>query len=75
MPVEAPFLLYCPFCIDGRHTADSNTACDRSLRLREASGVRDTRNLQGIAAEAGMALEEDLEISVNNRTLVGRETG
>lgn len=67
------FALYGPFSRQGRHTSESNAAFDRSLRQRDPrSGVRDLDDLQGFAACAGLVLEEDLAMPVNNRTLIWR---
>jgi len=69
-----PFLLYGPFSYHGRHTSDSNAAFDRSLRRRDPlSGVRDLDDLTRFAEAAGLRLEEDVAMPVNNRTLVWRK--
>ena len=69
----APFLLYGPFSYDGRHTAPSNAEFDRWLRHRDpAMGVRDLAWLTAQAALGGFALDEDIEMPVNNRILVWR---
>ncbi len=67
------FLLYGPFNYDGAFTAPSNERFDAWLKERDsAMGIRDTRWLAGLAADAGMRLIEDIEMPVNNRTLVWR---
>lgn len=67
------FALYGPFSCDGRHHSPSNAAFDQQLRWRDpASGVRDLRDLQRFAAAAGLSLEEDCPMPVNNRTLIWR---
>jgi hypothetical protein len=44
------------------------------LRARDPlSGVRDLDDLTGIADAAGLALERDIAMPVNNRTLVWRK--
>ena len=69
------FALYGPFSRGGRHTSDSNRDFDRWLRLRDPdSGVRDIEELEPIAAEAGLKLEADHAMPVNNRTLIWRKT-
>jgi cyclopropane fatty-acyl-phospholipid synthase-like methyltransferase len=69
-----PFLLYGPFSYEGRHTAPSNARFDEWLRARDpAMGVRDVAWLGELAAAAGLVLAEDLEMPVNNRTLVWRK--
>lgn len=68
-----PFLLYGPFSYDGKHTAPSNHQFDQWLRARDPQmGVRDVTWLQSLAAAAGLSLDEDLEMPVNNRILVWR---
>jgi cyclopropane fatty-acyl-phospholipid synthase-like methyltransferase len=68
------FLLYGPFSDGGRHTSDSNAAFDRSLRLRDPlSGVRDLDDLTRFAEAAGLSLEDDVPMPVNNRTLIWRK--
>ncbi len=65
------FLLYGPFSYAGRHTAPSNARFDAWLRERDPlMGVRDTDWLRGLAADAGMQLDEDVAMPVNNRILV-----
>lgn len=73
LPDQGQFLLYGPFSVDGRHTSKSNAFFDRSLRMQDPlSGVRDLRELEGFARAAGLALEADIAMPVNNRTLVWR---
>ena len=68
------FLLYGPFCYGGQHTAPSNAQFDEWLAARDpAMGVRDVDWLGELAAAAGMTLAEDIEMPVNNRTLVWRK--
>lgn len=67
------FALYGPFSHDGRHNSPSNAFFDQQLRARDpASGVRDLRDLERFADAAGMDLEEDCPMPVNNRTLIWR---
>ena len=68
------FALYGPFACDGRHTSASNAAFDRLLRAHDSRfGVRDIRDLERIAADGAMALEEDVAMPSNNRILVWRK--
>lgn len=70
------FLLYGPFNYDGRFTAPSNARFDASLRQRNPSmGIRDVGWLRRIAESAGLFLVEDIEMPVNNRTLIWRKPG
>jgi len=70
----ARFALYGPFARDGRHTSASNAAFDRSLRAQDPGmGVRDACDLERIAADGAMALEDDVAMPANNRVLVWRK--
>ncbi|MFP3873760.1 MAG: DUF938 domain-containing protein [Thiohalophilus sp.] len=65
------FCLYGPFKYNGVHTSESNARFDVGLRQRNpVSGVRDVADLQQLAEAAGLSLIEDIEMPVNNRTLV-----
>lgn len=69
------FALYGPFSRGGRHTSDSNRDFDHWLRMRDPdSGVRDIDALEPLATEAGLILEADHAMPVNNRTLIWRRT-
>lgn len=73
LPAGAPFALYGPFSDDGRHTSASNAEFDRMLRRQDPlSGVRDLSDLRRFADRAGLELERDLAMPVNNRTLIWR---
>ena len=68
------FLLYGPFNYDGQFTSSSNASFDGWLKARDPGmGIRDLGWLSGLAAAAGMDLIEDIEMPVNNRTLVWRK--
>ena len=70
----ARFALYGPFARDGRHTSANNAAFDRMLRMHDPGfGVRDVGDLARIAAAGAMALEEDIPMPSNNRTLIWRK--
>lgn len=65
------FCLYGPFSYDGRHTSPSNVRFDQWLKQRDpASGVRDVSDLKAITTS--LHLERDIEMPVNNRTLLWR---
>jgi len=69
-------LLYGPFKRDGRHTAPSNAAFDASLRAgNPAWGVRDIADVGTLAADAGLALLETVEMPANNMILVFGRAG
>ena len=68
------FLLYGPFNYDGGFSAPSNARFDASLRQRDPSmGIRDVGWLREVAESSGLMLAEDIEMPVNNRTLVWRK--
>jgi hypothetical protein len=63
--------LYGPFKRDGKHTAPSNAAFDASLRERDPEwGVRDVEAVKKLAASAGLALAEVIDMPANNLLLV-----
>lgn len=65
------FCLYGPFQYGGEHTSPSNARFHASLQARDPGmGVRDVEELNQIAATNGLVLARDLEMPVNNRTLV-----
>ncbi len=73
LKTDAPFLLYGPFMYDGEHTSESNWRFDRWIRSSEKHrGIRDVNWLKQIAEPVGLILDEDLEMPINNRTLVWR---
>ena len=68
------FCLYGPFNYHGNYTSESNARFDQWLQMRDPnSGIRDFEALDKIAAEAGMTLDHDYEVPVNNRILVWRK--
>ena len=65
--------LYGPYRREGRHTAPSNEAFDRSLRAQHPEwGVRELEVVAQAAAAAGFALEEIVEMPANNLSLILR---
>ena len=69
--VDGRLFLYGPFKRDGKHTAVSNAVFDSSLRDRNPEwGVRDIADLEKLAANAGLALIDIVEMPANNLTLV-----
>lgn len=68
---DGMLVLYGPFKRDGRHTALSNAVFDTSLRDANPEwGVRDVVDLEQLAAGAGLALSEIVEMPANNLILV-----
>jgi len=68
------FILYGPFNYGGRYTSESNARFDQWLKARDPqSGIRNFEELDALARAAGLELVEDIEMPVNNRTLVWRK--
>ena len=66
--------LYGPFRRDGAHTAPSNAAFDRSLRIQDAAwGVRDLEAVAAQAASHGFAAPIVEAMPANNLSLVFRK--
>lgn len=66
-------LLYGPFRIDGRHTADSNASFDEWLRSQDPRwGVRDLGEVNAVARAAGFEEVERNAMPANNLTVVWR---
>lgn len=64
------FLLYGPFNYGNQYTSDSNARFDGWLKQRDPeSGIRNFEDLNSLAEHAGMRLEHDYEMPVNNRIL------
>jgi hypothetical protein len=71
LSTDGRLFLYGPFKRGGKHTAISNAVFDASLREGNAEwGVRDIEALQELAARAGLALAETVEMPANNLILV-----
>jgi hypothetical protein len=75
LPPGGPLFLYGPFKREGRHTAPSNEAFDRSLRQQDpAWGVRDLEDVEAAAAASGFRLDRVIELPANNLGVVFRKT-
>ena len=73
LPLGGVLCLYGPYRIDGRHTAESNTAFDASLRAQDHTwGVRDLAEVSALAARHGLALAETVAMPANNLGVVFR---
>ena len=67
--------LYGPFNYNGKFTSESNARFDVWLKSRNPlSGVRDFEALDALAQAQGLTLREDIEMPINNRTLVWQRT-
>ena len=69
------FIVYGPFNYAGQFTSTSNARFDQWLKQRDPdSGIRNFEDLNLLAAKAGLELQADYEMPVNNRILVWRKT-
>lgn len=74
LPQDGLFVLYGPFNYGGQYTSASNARFDQWLKARDPySGIRDVDDLNRLASAARMGLIHDVEMPVNNRTLVWRK--
>lgn len=65
--------LYGPFNYGGTYTSDSNARFDIWLKNRDpASGIRDFEAVDRLAEAQGLRLVQDIEMPVNNRSLIWR---
>ena len=73
LPPRGVLCLYGPYRRGGHHTAASNEAFDADLRSRNPEwGVRDLEEIQLHAGQAGIALEEVVQMPANNLSVVLR---
>ena len=76
LPAGAPLYLYGAYRRDGRHTAPSNEAFDRGLRLQNPKwGVRDLDAVAELAGAQGFGEPIIEEMPANNLSLVFRRGG
>ena len=73
LTMDGVLAVYGPFNYGSTFTSESNAQFDQWLKARDpVSGLRDFEALFTLAARAGLALEDDLAMPANNRTLVWR---
>ncbi|WP_343867749.1 DUF938 domain-containing protein [Caenispirillum bisanense] len=73
LPAGAPLVLYGPFKVGGFHTADSNMAFEAWLKDQNPEfGVRNLEDVADLAAVAGFAAPETVQMPANNLTVVFR---
>jgi cyclopropane fatty-acyl-phospholipid synthase-like methyltransferase len=73
---DACVAVYGPFNIDGQFTSESNAAFDRELKMRASHmGIRDTAEVDALAASVGFDLAEDVAMPANNRLRLWRRRG
>lgn len=66
-------VIYGPFRVGGKHTAESNARFDEGLRRRNpAWGVRDVDDVVALAEGVALRLEERVTMPTNNQILVLR---
>lgn len=74
LPSAGLFIAYGPFNYGGQFTSPSNARFDQWLKQRDPdSGVRNFEDLNLLAIQAGLELETDYAMPVNNRILVWRK--
>ncbi|MFA0924335.1 DUF938 domain-containing protein [Xanthomonas fragariae] len=75
MGLQAVLVVYGPFNRDGQFTSESNRAFDAMLRERDAAaGIRDAEAVDGVAAEVGLRLVEEVTMPANNFCRVWRRS-
>ena len=73
LPAGGLLYLYGPYRRDGRHTAPSNEAFDRGLRMQKPTwGVRDLEQVAALATEHSFAQPLIEEMPANNLSLIFR---
>ena len=66
-------VLYGPYRVGGRHTAESNAAFDLALQAQDSRwGIRDLEAVAALAASHGLALAETVDMPANNLCAVLR---
>lgn len=69
--INGVLCIYGPFNYQGMYTSESNANFDLWLKERDVhSGIRDFEAVCQLAKKAGLSLEEDVEMPVNNRFLI-----
>jgi SAM-dependent methyltransferase len=75
LPPDGVLYLYGPYRRAGQPTAASNEAFDADLRRRNSAwGLRQLEDVVALAAAAGLAHHETIEMPANNLSLVFRQT-
>jgi SAM-dependent methyltransferase len=73
LPPGGVLYLYGPFKENGAHTAPSNEAFDRSLRMRDPSwGVRDLEEVIALAGRHSLDFVERIAMPANNLSVIFR---
>jgi hypothetical protein len=73
LPEDGVLFLYGPYNRDGTFTSDGDAAFDSTLRARNPEwGLRDLSRVCDAAVEAGLVLDQVIEMPVNNLSVVFR---
>jgi len=73
LPAGGILYLYGPYKIDGRHTAPSNAAFDRTLQAQNAAwGIRDLADVAALAERQGLTLTGTVAMPANNLSVIFR---
>jgi len=71
---DGNLVVYGPFNYHGEFTSASNARFDEMLKAKHPdSGIKDFEWLDTLARTAGMALEADIEMPANNRSLIWKK--
>lgn len=74
LPCNGLLIIYGPFNYAGQFTSASNARFDQWLKQRDPdSGIRNFEDLNRLATNAGMELQADYAMPMNNRILVWRK--
>ena len=74
LPSNGLLIIYGPFNYAGQFTSASNARFDQWLKQRDPdSGIRNFEDLNRLATNAGMELQADYAMPMNNRILVWRK--
>lgn len=74
LPPDGILYLYGPYRRGGVHTVPSNEDFDRSLQARNPQwGVRDLDDVEAVARDEGLLLDQVIEMPVNNLSVVFRK--
>lgn len=70
LPENGLLVLYGPFNYNNEYTSESNARFDQWLKDRDAnSGIRNFEDMDKLAQQGGLSLQDDFEMPANNRIL------
>jgi len=74
LQAQGHLAVYGPFNYRGEFTSESNARFDAMLKSTgQGGGIKDFEWLDRLAQQAGMALEADIEMPANNRSLIWKK--